>query len=264
MADLPEVASHALVSIIVTSCRTPDQTKLCLRSLRRHTDSPHEVIVVDNGSGEGEPSLAWLRSLRWIRLIESPLAEKTHKSALDLGVAAARGEWILALHSDAYVQRRGWLRELVAFAAPDARIVASQDRVLLPAVGLLGRLHAWIKRRRLARLWAGRGTPKLVSHCALFHRSLFAERGLRFDVPDVVDGVRLDCAEPIQRHCEAHGIPIRWLDRAALAPLVWHFEGATVNVVTRRALAWQRRLRAWRFWRRAEVRALLEDRALDA
>lgn len=250
----------SLVSIVVVNHRTPRQTTLCLRSLRKFTDSPHEVVVVDNRSNDA--SVEWLRTLPWIRLVETSHPDPTHKTALDEGVAAAKGEWILTLHTDAYVQRRGWLRDLLAFAEGQL-LVASQDRVLLP-VGLFGRLHAWLKRRRRAKLWAGRGkSPKLVSHCALFHRSLFDEHGLRFGGPDSIDGVRFDCGEPIQRHCEEKGLPIRWLERAELAPLVWHFEGATVNVVTGRPLAWQRRLRAWRFWRRRDVQALLADASPD-
>ncbi|RME74491.1 MAG: glycosyltransferase, partial [Planctomycetota bacterium] len=66
------MAPHPPCSIAIVYFRTPRQIRLCLRALRRHTATGGdlEVIVVDNGSGPGDPGLAWLRTLGWIRLLE--------------------------------------------------------------------------------------------------------------------------------------------------------------------------------------------------
>ena len=55
-------------TICVVNYRTVDFTRLCLRSIRRFTEYPCEVIVVDNNSQD--ESLEYLKSLRWIRLLQ--------------------------------------------------------------------------------------------------------------------------------------------------------------------------------------------------
>jgi GT2 family glycosyltransferase len=42
----------AKATICIVNYKTPDFTKLCLRSIRKFTDYPYEVIVVDNGSND--------------------------------------------------------------------------------------------------------------------------------------------------------------------------------------------------------------------
>lgn len=252
-----------VVSIIIVNYRTPRQIRLCLRSLRRFTDGPeHEVLVVDNGGCED--SRRYLEGLPWITLLANTAPAPSHKNALDLARAQARGEWLLIMHSDAFVRRRGWLEALLSHAGPETQIIASADRVLMPLRSPLDRLSLWWTRRKRTRRWRRRGlAPKMMSHCALFRRELFERERLRFDEPDFIDGVYIDCAEPIQRRCEQRGLEICWLDREQLGPLLWHFEAATLNLVTGRKVPFKRRLRAWRFYRRPEIRDLLEDQSLD-
>ena len=58
-----------MLTILLPNYKTPELTRLCLRSLRKYTDcSRIKVIAVDNASGD--ESLDYLRSLSWIRLIE--------------------------------------------------------------------------------------------------------------------------------------------------------------------------------------------------
>ncbi|GIW70833.1 MAG: hypothetical protein KatS3mg102_0375 [Planctomycetota bacterium] len=250
------------VSLIVVNRRTPLQTRLCLRSLRRYTPPGlAEVIAVDNASDDA--SLEYLRGLVWIRLIENRTGPPTHQHALDLGVAAARGRVIGVLHSDTFVRREGWLQALLQHMDEGVWIVGSPERLILP-VGPWSWPRLCYKRWRLRRRWRRLGRPpKLITHCALYRRELFEEHGQRFDHPEWHRGMRQDCGEPIQRYCEAQGLGIRVLGREQLAPLLWHFEGATLNAVNRRRLGLKRRLRAWRFYRRPEIRALLADRTLD-
>ena len=55
-------------TICIVNYKTLDFTRLCLRSIRKFTDYPYEIVVVDNDSNDD--SLEYLRSLKWIRLIE--------------------------------------------------------------------------------------------------------------------------------------------------------------------------------------------------
>ena len=122
----------------------------------------------------------------------------------------------------------------------------------------------WWTRRKQRKRWTKRGLPpKLISHCTLLHRSLFDEHGLRFDMPKYVNGVYIDCGEGIQRYCEDKKLAIRWLGREDLGPLLWHFEAATLNLVTGRRLPWKRRWRAKRFYQRPEILELLNNSSLD-
>ncbi|MFB0524689.1 MAG: glycosyltransferase family 2 protein [Phycisphaerae bacterium] len=55
-------------TICIINYKTLDLTRLCLRSVRKFTKYPYEVIVVDNNSQD--ESSEYLKHLSWIRLIE--------------------------------------------------------------------------------------------------------------------------------------------------------------------------------------------------
>jgi hypothetical protein len=233
-----------------------------MRSLRRFTRACAETIVVENGPDD--PSAEYLRQLRWIRYFENPHPRPDHRNGLDLGVRESSGEWVLVLHTDSFVRREGWLEFLLGQIEDDTVLLGSQDRVIQPIPWYLA-LDDRRRRRKLERRWEARGqTPKILSHCALYHRSLFTEHGQRFDHPETIDGVYNDCGEILQRYCEASGLGIRFLRRSELAPWMWHVEAATLNLVTGRKVPFKRRWRAKRFYARPEIQALLRDASLDA
>jgi glycosyltransferase involved in cell wall biosynthesis len=117
---------QAKVTICVVNYKTLDLTRLCLRSIRKFTRPPYEVIVVDNDSQDA--STAYLRSLKWIRLIERK--DKTnddsggyaHAAALDVALEQTQTEFFVAMHSDTFVHRDNWLGELLALFQNDPRV----------------------------------------------------------------------------------------------------------------------------------------------
>jgi glycosyltransferase involved in cell wall biosynthesis len=117
---------QAKTTLCVVNYKTLDLTRLCLRSIRKFTRPPYEVIVVDNNSQDA--STDYLRSLTWIRLIER--TDKTndssggyaHAAALDMALAQTQTEFFGSLHSDTFVRRENWLGELLAFFAEDPKI----------------------------------------------------------------------------------------------------------------------------------------------
>jgi len=117
----------ARATICVVNYKTLDLTRLCLRSIRKFTEYPCDVIVVDNDSKD--ESTEYLRSLKWIRLIERPYKPGDPRgsfdegSALDLALANCNTEFYVIMHSDTIVQRRGWLGELIEHFNDDHRIV---------------------------------------------------------------------------------------------------------------------------------------------
>jgi GT2 family glycosyltransferase len=105
------------VTICVVNYKTPDLTRLCLRSIRKYTDYPYKLLVIDNNSQD--KSTDYLKSLDWIRLVERK--DKTndssggyaHAAALDMGLDICETEYFMAMHSDTFVHRPGWLGELM-------------------------------------------------------------------------------------------------------------------------------------------------------
>jgi len=118
--------ANKTVTICVVNYKTLDLTRLCLRSIRKHTDYPYRLLVVDNDSQD--ESTEYLRSLPWIRFLSR--TEKVndssggyaHAAALDMGLAMCDTEYFLAMHSDTFVHRFGWLRECMRYFEEDPDI----------------------------------------------------------------------------------------------------------------------------------------------
>jgi len=97
------------ISICIPHWQVKALISICLRSIRKHSKNYDiEIIVVDNGSKDA--SLDYLRSLKWIRLIERP--EETHTNwplnvftAWDRGIQEAAGDYFVTMHSDVFVKR---------------------------------------------------------------------------------------------------------------------------------------------------------------
>lgn len=122
-------------TICVINYKTLDFTRLCLRSIRKFTEYPYEVIVIDNSSGDG--SLDYLKSLNWIRLIERDCENDTsggfaHAAALDLGLQNCNTEFFISMHSDTFVKKENWLTELISCFSNDENIASvGSDKIEL-------------------------------------------------------------------------------------------------------------------------------------
>src|SRR5574344_1801449 len=105
------------VSILIPNYKTPELTKLCLRSLRKHTALARvRVIVIDNDSGDA--SLDYLRQVEWIELAERKTDGESgfemHARALDFALERVDTPEVLVMHTDSIVIRDGWLDYLLA------------------------------------------------------------------------------------------------------------------------------------------------------
>lgn len=102
----------AEVTIIIPNYKTPELTRLCLRSLRKYTDcSRIKVLVVDNDSAD--ESLEYLRKLKWITLLERTTAGENgpemHAKALDMAMAYVDTPYVMVIHTDTIVLNNRWL-----------------------------------------------------------------------------------------------------------------------------------------------------------
>ncbi|MBN2467568.1 MAG: glycosyltransferase family 2 protein [Deltaproteobacteria bacterium] len=116
------------VTIAIPHFQTLELITVCLRSIRKVTPPPYEVLVIDNGSRDD--SLDYLRSVKWIKLIErNGVSIRTgswaHGSALDIGLAQTDTEFFLALHSDVFVKHPDWLKRLVMPFQNQARLACA-------------------------------------------------------------------------------------------------------------------------------------------
>ena len=117
--DLESEPIKERATICVPNYKILDLTKICMRSIRKFTNYPHDVIVVDNDSADG--SLKYLKSLPWIRLIDRQFknGELTGSdavgSAYDMALKECNNEFFVALHTDTFVRRKNWLIELIKY-----------------------------------------------------------------------------------------------------------------------------------------------------
>lgn len=112
-----------LVTVVIPCFNQLAYTKLCIESLCRYTDSPYELVVIDNGSSDG--TARYLRGLK-ARVMGSatpparfvPLFNPANAgvaAAVNQGIRAARGNFVCYLNNDTIVTR-SWLSNMLACA----------------------------------------------------------------------------------------------------------------------------------------------------
>ena len=249
-------------SIIIPHYRTEEFTRLCLRSLRKHSRLPNEVIVVDNNSNDA--SLDYLRGLSWIKLIENRTQARgsvAHREALELGVAAATGEWLIFFHSGTVVLKDGWDRTLIELAVSRGAVgFSSKIRNIDPFEPwwLRSIRKAGDRIRRVRHSLSGRKI-KIMSYCFGVRREIVAES--RFSFRTEGEAVT-DFYEQV-----IHGKhPFLLLDRATLEPLLWHTSNVTsllTNQMTNKNLLSKFQVKLGRLMSVREVQAILSDEGLD-
>ena len=169
------------VSIILPNYKTPELTRLCLRSIRKYT--PHDavrIIAVDNASAD--ESLEYLRSLSWIRLIERSSDDIAgmapalmHTTAMDLALAEVETPFVLSFHTDTIVYRPDWLEFLLGRINKSDRLagVGSWKLEFFSPIRRFGKKLEVVETR--AKVLLGLKKPEerfLRSHCALYRTEL--------------------------------------------------------------------------------------------
>jgi len=120
-AAVPPLPHKDLVSIIVCVHNALEVTQSCLYSVVRHTQTPYELIIVDDGSSEETKSFLKDFTHIWqATLIRHDNAHGYTKAA-NAGLSAAHGTWMVLLNSDTQVGPE-WLDRMVACGTHDARI----------------------------------------------------------------------------------------------------------------------------------------------
>lgn len=122
LARAHSIGRGGMVSIVVLTRNALEYTRQCLESVRRCTETPYEIIVVDNGSTDGTVEFlrAQAASHTDLRVIEN--AENLgFAGGNNQGIEAARGEYVLLLNNDVVVTP-GWLDRMVRVTDDDPKI----------------------------------------------------------------------------------------------------------------------------------------------
>jgi len=229
-------SNQPIVTILIPNYKTLDLTKLCLRLLRKHTDSNKiQVIVIDNHSAD--ESTDYLRSLKWITLIErQPEDDDTpplsHSRALDMALEQVTTPYVLSLHTDTMVKHDKWLDFLL-------KQIENQNEV--GAVGSW-KLESkpWYRRtakaleRHAQLIWyklinkhkhaiqgIGKNYYYLRSHCALYRMDLIKSLNLTFSD-------ERECAgKVIHKKLINAGYQIKFLPSETLGQYINHINHAT-------------------------------------
>ena len=113
------------VSVIVVNWNRRDLLRACLKSLGNQTEKAFDVIVVDNGSGDGSAEMVE-QEYPGVRLIGNR-ENRGFCAANNQGIQASRAEFVALLNNDAEAEP-GWLAALLgAFEGrPDCGMAASK------------------------------------------------------------------------------------------------------------------------------------------
>ncbi len=261
-------------TICVVNYKTRDLTRVCLRSIRKYTDYPHEVLVIDNDSRD--ESLDYLRGLSWIRLVERrPQTPDVggvwaHGAALDLGLSLCQTEFFVALHSDAIIRARGWLDlfldrlgadPTVACCGGDKIEAKPHWQVLLHRISDVKALYRW--------LWADPAIwrfyqPYARTVCAVYRTEILQREKLSFQVD--LSGP-FTVGQKLYFDLKERGYRTVMLPDRLTLPYVIHLVHAT-QMLNPQEFGVNRTIRKWRRtigpWLTSEAfQSLLQEESLD-
>ncbi|MFH1025066.1 MAG: glycosyltransferase, partial [Nitrospirota bacterium] len=200
----------ALTSIIVLTSDQFAHTKKCIKSLRKNTLEPHEIIVVDNGSSQ--KTTDWLKRQehenRDVQLIGNPQGGKQkekeeekekqiqiekeaakqgeYAKACNLAISQSSGEYIAILKDDVVVSK-GWLQGMLEClkASPDTGIVGPMtinvegpQNVIKSDYSSPDNLDAFAGAFREKYRYRRVPSTYLADCCMLFRRELVDKTGL--------------------------------------------------------------------------------------
>ena len=264
------------ISICVPHWQVLKFIQPCLRSIRKHSRNEDvEVLVIDNGSKDA--SLDYLRGLDWIRLIERPEEQHTNWprnvfTAWDRGIAEARGEFFVTMHSDTFVKSDGWLKPLVRALETSPKTAGSgawkleiEHPLFAAQKRFFGLIEAGFRRAIGKKPPVGLREGHFPrDYCAMYRREVLIRHNLTFQCLYGQRGGGYSIARQLWEHGYQMGmVPVREMARH-----VEHIAHGTAAVRT------EKRLNSSRTQKRAEnktadlfaapwIQALIADESLD-
>lgn len=240
------------ISICIPHWQVKSLITICLRSIRKHSRNyDTEIIIVDDGSKD--ESIEYLRSLKWIRLIERGDESRIGWpldlfSAYDRGLQAATGEYYMTMHSDVFVKRDDWLDPFLTRMAEDEKVAGVgawklridnpmyifQKRIFGTALALVKNVFGARKRIH----WRQGHFPR--DYCAMYRRETIIKHNLAF-LPQVnAQGNFSGANYAIATRLWDAGYQTRMIPVRELAEKIVHVGHATSTFVSERRLRHER------------------------
>ena len=215
-------------TICVVNYKTEELTRLTLRSIRKFTEAPYEVVVVDNNSGDS--SLEYLRSLKWITLIERtgediPKGGWAHGTALNLALKECKSEYFMTMHSDTFVRRHGWLKELLSNIPEDIACTGGGKLDLKPAWQVFLKRITDLKKLIRKLKSNKRNDFYIRTICALYRTEILHKEKLDFTLK-MDEGVT--CGKQLYYELIDRGYRTNPLSEWKMAELIHHLAHATM------------------------------------
>lgn len=190
-----QIIGNPLISIVIANKDHRDDLKRCITSiLEKSTYENIEIIVVENNSREKETFDYYeeLQENEKIRVITFE-GDFNYSAVNNLGVANAKGEYILLLNNDTQVITVNWLEELLMYAqrkdvgAVGAKLYYANKTIQHAGVVLglgahrtAGHSHYGQHRENLGymgRLCYAQNVSAVTGACLLVKKALFEEVG---------------------------------------------------------------------------------------
>lgn len=169
-------STERMTSIIIPTCNGLHLLSECVDSIRRHTDHPYEIIVVDNGSSDGTKEYCERERLILIALPNN----QGFPVACNKGLSVAAGEQLMLLNNDCLVAP-GWLSQLLhaLHSSPSIGIVGPITNFVsgkqLHQTGLETpeELLAYAEKYNVSDPSKWQEVRRLVGFCFMFSRRLY-------------------------------------------------------------------------------------------
>ena len=142
-----------LVSIVVLNWNGKRFLKDCLGGLLKQDYPNSEIIVADNGSGDGSQEFT-RESFPSVRIVENG-RNLGFSGGNNSGMRACRGEYIVLLNNDMVFHRKDCISELVKSAESDEKI------------GIVGPMFLWASQPKRIQNVMGASLPKVLPSISL-------------------------------------------------------------------------------------------------
>lgn len=165
-------------SIIIPTFNGRGLLKDCIYSIKRHTNEPYEIIVVDNGSSDGTVDICRQEGITFISLANNI----GFPAACNKGLKIATGDTLLLLNNDVIVTRN-WLQNMlnclnsetnIGIVGPLTNYASGKQQIDMPYTSLEEMSNQLNEPD--ASKWLQ--VDRIVGLCFLFKRELMDRIGL--------------------------------------------------------------------------------------
>ena len=128
MKNSGDSRTYPLVSVVIVNYNSGTYLEACMRSIAQSAYPKKELIIVDNASNDG--SANQVEALYPEASIVRNSLNQGYSRAGNIGIAKARGEFVVVMNPDTIVDQR-WLDGLVSAAARYPQAAFFQPKILL-------------------------------------------------------------------------------------------------------------------------------------